>query len=139
MDQEKNHEEGAFISLVLRLALASLLVATAVPKFLGGPGSTVSFFQKVFKDSWLPLPLVTFQALIVPWVEAILPVWIMTGFRLRWARFAAGIYMISLAFGMVVAKQFDTAAHNYFYVLMCCAGLYFSRFDRLNGDRLFKK
>jgi len=38
-----------------------------------------------------------------------------------------GVFMV---IGMVVAKQYDVAADNYFYVLMACAGLYFSPHDK---------
>jgi len=31
------------------------------------------------------------------------------------------------------------AAHNYAYVLICAAGLYFSRYDRFSVDGLLKR
>ena len=46
---------------------------------------------------------------------------------------------ISLAFGMVVARKYDVAADNYFYVFLCCAGLYFSQFDRFSVDAIKSK
>ena len=59
---EKNHIEGALISLILRLAMAALFVGAAVPKFQHGLGSIVGAFQGMFKESWLPISLVTLHA-----------------------------------------------------------------------------
>lgn len=136
---EHGHCEECWASLILRLAMASLFVGAVVPKFLGGVGNTVGYFQKTFEGSWLPMPLVTLHARWVPWIELALPIWLVIGWRLRWAWLATGLFLTSLAFGMVVAQQGDTAAHNYTLVLMACAGLYFSRFDRCSVDGLRKK
>lgn len=123
------NKEGCWISLILRVAVASLLLAATIPKWMGGVEGTVSHFQALFKESWLPLPLVTLQARLVPFVELLLPIWLLVGFRLRLAWIVTCFFLVTLGFGMVVAGQYETAAHNYFYVLLSCAGLYFSRYD----------
>lgn len=135
----KEHQEGCWVSLILRLAAASLFIGAVVPKWMGSPGATVSSFQSMFQGTWLPMPLVTLHGWLTPWIELLLPIWLILGFRLRWAWAATGLYLVSLAFGMVVARQYDTAAHNYFYVLLSCAGLHFSRHDGLSVDAFGKK
>lgn len=134
---EKNNE-GALISVILRIAVASLFVAAVVPKFLGGVGNMPAHFQKMFEGSWLPMPLVMLHAQWVPWIEMLLPVWLVAGWKLRWAWTAAALFMTTLAFGMAVAGKGDVAAANFTYVLICCAGLYFSRFDRFGLEALGK-
>lgn len=128
------HTEGCWVSLILRLAMASLFIGAVVPKWMGPPGKTVQMFQSMFQSTWLPMPLVTLHAQLTPWIEILLPVWLILGFRLRWAWVVTGLYLVSLAFGMVVAQQYGTAANNYFYALFSCAGLYFSRYDGLSLD-----
>jgi hypothetical protein len=49
------------------------------------------------------------------------------------------LFATSLAFGMSVAGNFDTAANNYTYVLICCAGLVLSRYDRVRVDALQRR
>ena len=131
---KENHIEGAWISLILRLAMAALFLGAAVPKFQHGLGSIVPAFQGMFKDSWLPMPLVTLHARCVPWIEAGLVAWLITGFRLRWAWTVAGLFLTSLAFGMIVVGKGDVAVGNFSYVLISCVGLYFSRYDRWSVD-----
>ena len=133
---EKNHTEGRWISLILRLAMASLFLGAVVPKFQRGLESTVVFFQGAFRDSWLPMRLVTLHARCVPWVEAGLVVWLIVGLRLRWAWIVAALFLTSLAFGMMVVEKFAVASANFNYVLFCCVGLYFSRFDRFSLEGL---
>src|ERR1041385_5315929 len=101
---------GWWASLILRLAMSSLFLAAAVAKLKGGWTSiqaTVESFQKMFAQTWLPRPLVTFQAYITPFAEAILSIWLVVGLRLRLAWLVTGLYMITLAFGMAVAGQHD--------------------------------
>ncbi len=125
---KKDHVKGA-ISLILRLAIASLFIATAVSKFQMGTTQVVSFFQATFKGTWLPMWLVTLQARLIPWIEIAIPVWLLSGRRLQMAWFATALVLVSLGFGMAVAKNYSVASNNYFFVLMSCVGLYFSPYD----------
>ena len=127
---DKNHVEAWWISLILRFSIASLFVAAVVPKFTGGLDGVVMNFQNTFKDTWLPPALVTLYARFIPFIEVIIPIWLISGFKLRVAWVFTVVVLISLAFGMAVAKHYDVAADNFFYVMMACLGLYVSQFDR---------
>ena len=126
--------ERCWISLILRLAVASLFIGAVVPKFLGGVDKLDIAFQGMFKDTWLPMPLVQLHAKLVPYLEALIPIWLLVGFRLRLAWVVTSLFMVTLAFGMIVAGKGDIAASNYFYVALCLAGLYFSQFDKWSVD-----
>jgi len=130
---------GQFVSLLLRLAVASLFLAAAVGKLKnGGQGldNVVAYFQQTFAETWLPTSLVTLHARITPFVEALIALWLVVGYKLKAGWCLTCLFMISLAFGMAVAGKHDTAANNYAYMLICCAGLYFCRFDRYSLDGL---
>ena len=131
---ETNHAEESLVSLVLRVAVAALFVGAVVPKFLGGIGGIAAQFQKMFEGSWLPMRLVMLHARWVPWIELLLPVWLVVGWKLRWAWTVAALFLTSLAFGMIVAGKGDVAVGNFTYVLIACFGLYFSRYDRWSVD-----
>lgn len=132
----EKHTEGCWVSLILRLAVALLFIGAAVPKWMGPPGATAASFQEFFKETWLPLSLVNLHGRLVPWIEALIPIWLLLGFRLRLAWVFTALFLVSLAFGMVVAQKGDIAAYNYLYVLIACAGLHFSQFDRFSIDGL---
>lgn len=126
--EKKNCTEW-LISLILRLAISSLFIATATAKFTGGLGGVVQYFHMAFKDSWLPMWLVSLQAHLIPWAEALIPIWLLTGYKLKAGWVFTALVLVSLSFGMAVLGKFDIASHNYIYVLIACAGLYFSKYD----------
>lgn len=128
--ETQNQDASALISLVLRLAAFSLFIANAIGKFLGGPAGLLAYFDHLFHSSWLPTVVVAATAYSAPYLEAVIGIWLLLGMRLRVAWLVAALYMVVLAFGMVVAQQYDTAAHNYLYVALFCAGLHFSSSDR---------
>jgi len=133
---------GQWASLVLRLAVGSLFFAAAVRKLQGGMETiqkTVGFFQTTFENTWLPAKLVSIHAYATPFVEALIVIWLISGFRLTAAWVFTTLFTTSLAFGMSVAGKFDTAADNYTYVLICCAGLLLSRYDRFRVDTLWTR
>ena len=132
----KKNCEGCWISLVLRVAFASLFVAAVIPKWSHGKAgldSLVTNFQTLFKDTWLPRQLVTLQARLVPYIEVVIPIWLLAGFKLRFAWVFTALFLTTLAFGMMVAQS-SGAADDYFYVLIACAGIYFSQYDRTSID-----
>ena len=63
----------------------------------------------------------------LPFAEALIPIWLLSGVRLRAGWIFTAFLIISLAFGLIVAKQ--NASDNYCYVIMACVGLYMSRYD----------
>ena len=124
----KNCSKESWISFILRMAIASLFAVAAFDKFHNGLDGVVTQFTEMFKTSWLPLPLVAVYARLIPWVEALIALWLLAGICLKAAWILTAFTFISLAFGLIVAHQ-PAAADIYIYVLTACAGLYFSEFD----------
>lgn len=137
--ESREADVGRWASLVLRLAVASLFSSAAVGKLQGGAESirgTVGYFQATFAETWLPPALVTMHGYATPFIEALIAVWLVVGYRLKAGWVLTCLFTISLAFGMAVARKHDVASNNYIYVLICAAGLYVSRFDRFSLDGL---
>ena len=130
----KNLSEEQWISGILRLAMASLFLAAAVGKFLGGLGTTAGGIEGMFQSTWLPHTLVSVYARLLPFAELLVPVWLISGTKLREAWAFTALLLVSLGFGLSVAKQPSTDC--YMLALLSCVGLYFSRFDTCN---CFKK
>jgi len=126
--------ERSAISLILRIAVASLFAAAAIGKFAGGLDEVVVYFQATFEKTWIPASMVAIHARITPFVELMIPIWLLVGYRLKLAWIFTGFFTISLAFGMMVVGKYDIAANNYFYVLLICVGLYFSSSDKFSVD-----
>ena len=105
-----------------------MFAVAAIYKFIGGIGATVAMFQGMFKDTWLPLALVTPYAYAIAFAEALIALWLLSGYKLRAAWIFTSFVLISLGFGMTVLKQ--SSADIYLFLLLSCAGLYLSRYDR---------
>ena len=127
MHFDKDHVEEGWISLILRVAMAALFGVAAISKFLGGIGSTVQTFQGMFKTTWLPLALVTPYAYVIAFAEALIAIWLLSGYKLRAAWIFTAFVLISLAFGLTVAQQ--SSADLYVYIVIACLGVYLSRYD----------
>ena len=125
---DKDHVEEGWISLILRAAIGMLFAIAASYKFIGGIGTTVNMFQEMFKTTWLPMYLVTPYAYAIAYIEALIAIWLVTGFKLRAAWVFASFVLISLAFGLTVAKQ--SSADIFIYLIISCAGIYVSRYDQ---------
>lgn len=131
--------EGCWISFIMRLSIASLFGTAAVAKFLVGRVKTVTYFQTAFQNTWLPQSLVTIEATIIPFLETAICIWLLVGYKLKMAWVFASLVTITLAFGMAVVSGYGVAGDNYFYVLLCCVGLYFSKYDRWSVDGMRNK
>jgi uncharacterized membrane protein YphA (DoxX/SURF4 family) len=106
--------------------MAVVFGVASINKFTGGLDEIVTVFQQVFAGSWLPAPMVVFAASTIPFVEALLALWLLSGFRLKTAWIVSAIQMIVLIFGISVARKYSVAADNTVYLLMIIAGLYFA-------------
>ena len=127
MHFDQEHVEQGWISIIARVAMAMLFAVAALSKFLGGLGATVQTFQEMFKATWIPLGLVTPYAYAIAFAEALIALWLLSGYKLRAAWVFTSLVLISLAFGLMVAKQ--SAADIYIYLLLACLGIYVSRYD----------
>lgn len=116
------------ISLILRLSFVALFGNAALSKFMMGLGASADHMITMFKATWLPEPLVSAYAFMLPWVEAIIAIWLLLGVRLKEAWCLAGLTLISLGFGLMVTQS-PVSANIYIFILVACAGIYFSDFD----------
>lgn len=125
----KNCSKEAWISCILRLAFVVMFGNAALAKFMMGLGTSSQFIIGMFKATWLPAPLVGAYAVLLPWVEAVIALWLLSGICLKEAWVLTAVTLISLGFGLMVAQS-PMASGVYGYILMACAGLYFSDFDQ---------
>lgn len=103
------------------------MVLAGLGKFLGGLDATTASITGMFKDTFLPAGLVSLYATILPFAELGVGLWLISGAKLKDAWFFTALLLVSLAFGLLVAKQ--NASDIFIYILTACAGLHFSAQD----------
>lgn len=127
MHMDKNNVELCWISLILRIAMASLFFVAALGKFMMGLDGTSGYILSAFKDTFLPSWMLAPYSYILPFAEALIAVWLLTGYKLRTGWVFTAFVLVTLAFGLAVSKQ--SAADVYIYILVACLGIYLSRYD----------
>ncbi len=130
MHFDKDNCELTWISYILRLAMASLFFVAGVNKFVAGLGNSAQYMTAMFSKTWLPTLLVAPYVYLLPFIEVLVAVWLLSGQKLKEAWIATALLLVSLAFGMAVAQQYAVAASNYVYVVIACLGIYVSKYDR---------
>lgn len=130
MITEQNKTNFHWLSVLMRLSIGSLLLVAAINKIPGGVSGTVAYYQSLFQNSLLPTFLVTAHASIILFVEFLLGLWLLSGYRLSLAWKASALLLVSLAMGMVFAGKYDVASDNFVYVFLSGVGLFTSPFDR---------
>ena len=126
---DKNNIEQAWISLILRVAMGLLFAMATIAKFVMGLSATSGLMVSTFKDTWLPLALVVPYTYVLPFAEALIAVWLLTGIKLRAAWIFTSLVLLTLSFGLFVAKQ-TSVSDIYVYLIISCVGLYFSKYDK---------
>jgi len=126
---DKNHAEECWISLILRVAVASIFAVVFYGKFAMGLGNYAANMTVMFKDTFLPGWLLAPYIYILPFAEILIVVWLLIGIKLREAWIFTAFVLLTLGFGMVVARQNAVASENYIYMMMACLGIYLSKYD----------
>ncbi len=102
---------------VLRWALAILLICMGINKFVMGVPLFVEMMSKGFAESWFPQEIATIFFYIVPFLEILLGVFLISGWKKCISlSMTAGLFMIFL-FGHVVAS-IDGAEKLMLYILI---------------------
>jgi len=123
----KEHVEENWISLILRIAMGWLFFIAAYNKFTMGLHHSAGFIAESVKDTFLPGFLVVPYGYILPVAEGLIAALLFSGFKLRAGWVLTAAVLISLIVGLTVAKQ--SASDLYVYLVLTCAGIYFSRYD----------
>lgn len=126
MHIDKANAEQAWISLILRIAISALFVVAALGKFMGF-NQYIEMVSGMFTGTPLPGWLLKPYIYVLPFAEALIPLWLLSGIKLKEGWVFTALVLITLAFGLVVARQ--SAADIYTYILVACVGLWVSKYD----------
>jgi thiosulfate dehydrogenase (quinone) large subunit len=119
MKLASNHALAA--ATLIRLSLGVLFFFAGLAKVMNYQSSVQGIIDGASK-TWLPLPLLSGFAYLLPYVELILGILLIAGLMTHVAYLGAGLLLITLEFGVILTGQYDTAAHNAFYLFMLAIG-----------------
>jgi thiosulfate dehydrogenase (quinone) large subunit len=112
-----------------RWGLGVVLLLAGIGKLGDVPGFVNGFLVPAFKETWLPKPLVTGYGYALPFLEVGLGALLILGLFRNAVLFAAGLLLISLAFGQLLLKKPEVIG-NVTYVFFAAAVLFAGQHDR---------
>lgn len=127
---EENSQNLHYVSVLMRLSIATLMFTAALLKVPHGIDGTVGYYMSLFQNSLLPAFMVKAHASVIMIVEFILGFWLLSGIKIRAAWIVTSLVLVSLAIGMIFAGKYDVASDNYVYVVISALGLFTSSYDR---------
>ena len=120
---------------LIRLSLGVLFFFAGLAKVLNYQGSVQGIIEAANK-TWLPPPLLSGFAYLLPAIEVIVGILLIAGLMTHLTYLCAGLLLITLQFGVILGGQYDTAAHNAFYLFMLAVGWSWIGRNPLSIDRL---
>lgn len=126
----------AFVVLVLRLAFGQLMLFAGINKFWNeGPVSNVSAgLMKRFEGTYLPELMLMPYSYALPYIEVVLGLVLLVGLFSRQALAVTALLLLSLAFGVIVLKDYPTAAANTVYAALAALAFLLARWDDFSAD-----
>jgi thiosulfate dehydrogenase [quinone] large subunit len=116
---------SVLITLLIRLMLGLVFIAWGTDKLQNLPGA-YAYLTGAFEKTWIPMFLVYAWAYIMPFLETLMGISFLIGFRYRLTLVVAGFFLAVITFGLVVQGQAQVVSNNLVYLLVVVTGLYFA-------------
>ena len=123
-----------WISLLIRLMFGLIFLAHGLEKLIDYK-DTVETIAETFDETWLPLMVVRPFLYILPFIEAVIGISYLIGFRYRATLVSTGILLAILTFGLAVRGDFEPVSRNLVYFFILLIGLWQSDENRFCVSR----
>ncbi len=123
---------------ILRVTVGVVFLFSGISKLLRGLDNVVAGMVQQFAGK-LPAFLVMPFAYVLPFAELAIGALLVLGVFNLLGLVLAGLLMIALTFGTVMAGDFPTVAHNVSYALVIFVLLWLAEYNGYSVDRLFRK
>ena len=133
---KRMHHEAAYA--LLRVAFGMVFLVAGFGKLMGGVGNIAGQQAQQFAGI-LPEFFVIAFFYVLPFIELITGVLIVSGLFNIQALIISGLLLIALIFGTLIKGDFPTAAHNVFYALVNSALLWFADYNRYSLGQLLRR
>ena len=127
---------GYIAYLLLRLSLGLVIFLHGVVRLAGHYQQFVASTERSFAQTPLPAGAVHFALLCIPWVEAVLGFFILTGLLTRLALIGGALLMMVLLFGKCMEQDWTVVASQLWYSFLFFVLLAYSEMNRYALDRV---
>lgn len=134
---EESRDARAAYAL-LRLFFGVNIAMHGISRLLAGPAMFQGKLEAQFAHSPLPHAGVVAFGLILPWVEAVLGLCLLLGFRTRLALIGGGLLMVVLTFGSSLLQDWQIAGVQLIYAIAYAALLFLRRWNGYSLDSVLR-
>ena len=120
---------ATWITLLIRFSMGIIFFAHGLGKVTTFPESPEGIIEG-FAETWLPNFVVAPFAYGLPFVELLIGLFLLFGYKYLPTLMATGIVLAILSFGKVVQGQPQGVAQNLTYLLVVAVGIYFADSNR---------
>lgn len=126
------HQELAYA--LLRVALGVNFMGHGAIRIYNGVGAFAATTAEHMTKSPLPHGFVMGFGYVIPWVELVLGMLLITGWMTRGALVAGAIFMMMLTVGVTSNQQWDVAGQQLLYSMVFAALFFLVEHNRLAVD-----
>lgn len=133
-----NERDIRIAYLLLRITLGTNICVHGVSRIFVGQSafahSLIPLFQKTFLPAWSVLAF----GLALPWLEAILGLFLLVGMRTYFALTTGSLLLIALTFGSTLRQDWESAGLQLIYALIYAVLVAFHHQNTYSLDALFQ-
>ena len=137
-DAQVQHDR-ALGYLLLRAGLGLNIFIHGATRLLAGPHKFAATLVPMFANTPLPAPSVVAFAYALPWLEAVIGLFVLFGIVTRNALLAGGLLMLALTFGSTLRQDWESAGLQLTYLLIYSALLAFRSHNTMSIDGLLSR
>ncbi len=134
------NSDASIAYAILRLTFGVNIGLRGLTRLINGTDVLAADFLKQFQNPVIPVPGVEAFAHVLPWVETMIGLLLVTGFQTRAAVIVGGLMMTVLTGGTMAIQNFQTAWLQLtyaivFFILLVCRSWNLISLDALMGTR----
>src|SRR5687767_6051793 len=130
------NSDASIAYAILRLTFGVNIGLRGLTRLINGTDVLAADFLKQFQNPVIPVPGVEAFAHVLPWVETVIGLLLVTGFQTRTALIVGGLMMTVLTAGTMAIQNFQTAWLQLTYALMFFILLVFRSWNLISVDAL---
>ena len=140
MTDTTNRQKDAPLGyLLLRATIGTNIFIHGLSRILAGPSHFAGALVPAFQHTLLPAGFVRIFAIVLPWAESMVGLFVLVGIRTRLAIVAGSLLILALTFGATLNQDWESAGLQLIYANVYASLLAFRYHNSFSADRLLQR
>ena len=134
--QSKGSHDRSMAHVLLRLSLGTTIFLHGIVRLISGIGRFADDMVQQFASTPLPSALIRGFGSCLPFLEALIGLFLILGFCLRWTLIGGALLMSALIFGSTLRSDFQIVGLQLIYAVIYFLLLFTLEYDCYSLDRM---